>query len=595
MRDIVFFIQTEKDGEIINSFNGQPIRYQYVFADRLRKKNNLHVYSEIIKENLFYKYETEAIDGAVCLYVYEGHLERDCSVWEKVYTAKADISHTGIEETGDCDIHFWHEYFATGLGAGHYDEWRVSEFEMNDGMKEVRKVFLMELAQNPFIFFEKYKYLKKYFQRDFDKSIFDIPMQKINNAVGKVYDGEYINYVIQHEVELAGDVFFDLKVLSGRVENGIINVEKKNRFFITSGFWHSPDGGDISVLVKQNTFGPLHNQKMAKAHPEFLFSNYDGQYTWQYVLSRGFIPCFEILAKAGQSYLADIMLDTYYKTRYKNSHNKDYIASSNEWQGINIWGKNDKEIFGFKMSKLKNMTEEAYEVADASNFAYRKYLNFTLVIRQIKRIIDRNPFALERHGAIYGELFKFLSNCEDISEKTIEYIKQRRFDEYNAYIDYRRICNYMKMCSGGLYPDNIKREHDVMVAYMNQLKQAERNQKFEEIVLSSGYKELLYNGDGEDGYCILAPRKPSDIADEGYRLHHCVQSYIPSVCNGSTKIYFLRRKNRKGSSLVTIEVKGIIIKQARGSCNRSVTKEEKTFIDKWASEKNLIPDFYHSV
>ena len=97
----------------------------------------------------------------------------------------------------------------------------------------------------------------------------------------------------------------------------------------------------------------------------------------------------------------------------------------------------------------------------------------------------------------------------------------------------------------------------------------------------------------KDDFVILAPESPDDLVKEGNQLSHCVASYVKDVINGRCKIYFLRNKGEDiDKPLVTIEIRGMNIRQAKGKSNRPVTPEQKEFITKWAREKDLIEDYY---
>jgi hypothetical protein len=222
-------------------------------------------------------------------------------------------------------------------------------------MEVIRSVFPFQMQINPFLFFKKYQSLRKIKNKRFDTAIFDIPSVKINKNVGKVFDGKYINYAIQREVELENEVFFDITVISGNVYDGIMDIEKKHRYFLTEDFAYSPDGGPIGVFTSKNIYGNVYDQKMKKKYPNLMLDTYVGKYYYQYFFAKEFIPCFEILAKAGYSELADMVLD-------------DYYAGNEIWRNINLFGKNDKEIFGFKLNKLKNIDRELYHTGVGFKF-----------------------------------------------------------------------------------------------------------------------------------------------------------------------------------------------------------------------------------
>lgn len=54
---------------------------------------------------------------------------------------------------------------------------------------------------------------------------------------------------------------------------------------------------------------------------------------------------------------------------------------------------------------------------------------------------------------------------------------------------------------------------------------------------------------------------------ESKAMHNCVRIYSPAVVRCSCKIYFLRRKEKTGTSYETIEVRENTLVQAKGGAN----------------------------
>ena len=562
----------EKEGKIINTYDGSEIDLNNEFVvKRFERKNEIFFLKRIIENNLLYKYSVKADGHTVILCVYEG-VFADSTRWKEVYSAKATFGEKGIIESSVGDLEYWHEFFATEYGYVPYNESNVEQFSLDDdSMENVRAVFPFNMQTNVFLFFEKYSKLRKIKARSFDKEIFNIPAVKINRNVGKVFDNQYINYAIQREVELANEVFFDITVISGNVKNGVMDIEKKHRYFITEDFAYAPDGGPLVVFVSKNIYGNVYDKNMNQKHPGLMLDKYHGKYYYQYLFAKEFIPCFEILAKAGFGELADMMLDDYYEGK-KN------------WKNINIYGKNDKEIFGFRLNKLKNIDHQIYRAGIRRNGDFNTFINRVIPItNQASYLLDVKD--------IDEELFSFIERrlAAGVLTKDIEYIKSIGTCNAGCYADYLNMCKETGKFCDGIYPKNLQKAHDAMVAYVNQLRDAKKNKQFEIIVKEDDYLMNLYE---DEEYCILAPRVANDLVNESYHLLHCVRTYIQDVATGRTKIYFLREKEKKSKSLVTLEVKSGSIVQARGKCNRLLTNEEKAFVRKWGKEKGLIPVYY---
>lgn len=571
---------THFDDKYVNTLNGKLYEPSLLSQNReiFFKRDKDTIVFGIIEDNTFYKYSVIEENNSLKLIVYKGIFNWNTE-WKPIYSISIDLTSYKVTEEGQCDLDFWHEFFGTCYGMLKYREKYVKLFSLdNDSMKNIRKVFPLQLQENPFLVFKKFQTLKKFKKRYFDESIFNIPNVKINRMVGKKYDGTTINYTLQREIELGGEVFFDVTVITGPVKNGMIDIQEKHRFFITKDFIYSPDGGDAGVFSLQNTVGIVHSTKLKKKYPELMLDKYDGKYFYQYLFSKEFIPVFEILSKAGYQKLADLFLSEYYE-----EYNEKEIQSYETVYGINIYGKNDKEIFGFKMSKFKNIDPDAI-TSGPNRYSGSRFSDF---IKKIKTINKYSSNLLDNFyidGYLFDFLYQNARNDNAVDFKTVDYLKSIGTYKSNLYLDYLRMCKNAKRFSGGLYPKDLKYEHDVMISYTNQLREAKNNIQFKEQVDSPEYKSLLYEG---SEYCILAPRVANDLVNESYCLHHCVRSYISDVATGHTRIYFLRKRNSKATPFVTIEVKNDEICQARGIYNRLISATELAFINEWCEEKGI--------
>lgn len=132
------------------------------------------------------------------------------------------------------------------------------------------------------------------------------------------------------------------------------------------------------------------------------------------------------------------------------------------------------------------------------------------------------------------------------------------------------------------YPDSFKTAHDVMALKVNLAKETEQCQNFEK--QAEEIQNLAYQG---KQFCVLIPTKPKELADEGINLSHCVGDYISRVASGECHILFMRRKSTPEESLVTLQLSGTCIVQAQGRNRRSITKEERSFLQRWCAEKGL--------
>lgn len=153
----------------------------------------------------------------------------------------------------------------------------------------------------------------------------------------------------------------------------------------------------------------------------------------------------------------------------------------------------------------------------------------------------------------------------------------------NIYKDYLRTSSYMSD-DPIKYPKALKTAHDVAVMNYELVKDELLAEKFSKAVAS--YKHLETKG-GRGEYIVVTPESVEDLAKEGTDLHHCVFTYARQVADSDTQILFLRNKETPEESLVTFEVKGGSIIQARGLNNRDLHLSEVKYLKKWADNHKI--------
>lgn len=91
-----------------------------------------------------------------------------------------------------------------------------------------------------------------------------------------------------------------------------------------------------------------------------------------------------------------------------------------------------------------------------------------------------------------------------------------------------------------------------------------------------------------EDFRIIYPESTQAIKDEAVQQNHCVASYIQDVIDGKCHILFLREKEHPTRSLITMEVRGDRIVQARGRFNRDMTEKEKEVVEKYKKKLERI-------
>jgi hypothetical protein len=122
--------------------------------------------------------------------------------------------------------------------------------------------------------------------------------------------------------------------------------------------------------------------------------------------------------------------------------------------------------------------------------------------------------------------------------------------------------------------------HDIMVANYRSFKKDYDDSYFVKFART----DLLFE---DSKFVVVLPDCSKDVVREGTSLNHCVGSYVDKIISGDCYICFLRSVSSRDVSLVTLEIKGTSLIQAKGSYNRSLRSEEFVFLRKFCKEKNL--------
>lgn len=132
------------------------------------------------------------------------------------------------------------------------------------------------------------------------------------------------------------------------------------------------------------------------------------------------------------------------------------------------------------------------------------------------------------------------------------------------------------------YPKFLKTYHDVVARNYKLMEDDVLKKKFDDERERFSKLECKMKK-----FSIVAPKTMSDIVAEGNAQSHCVASYAPKVAKGTTVIMFLRKNDDLDKPLVTVELQGDKIVQARGFANRSVDDEEKEALQLYAKKMEL--------
>lgn len=107
----------------------------------------------------------------------------------------------------------------------------------------------------------------------------------------------------------------------------------------------------------------------------------------------------------------------------------------------------------------------------------------------------------------------------------------------------------------------------------------------QERIFKNKYKDFeTYKG---KDYMVVAPKDSKDVMEEGDKLNHCVASYIKKILDGACNILFMRSVEDITKRLITVEVVGDTVCQARGLHDRDITEPEKNALMEFCKERGL--------
>lgn len=121
-----------------------------------------------------------------------------------------------------------------------------------------------------------------------------------------------------------------------------------------------------------------------------------------------------------------------------------------------------------------------------------------------------------------------------------------------------------------------------------QLNEASLKRKLNRRLPDAGIEDRKIEFNGSE-YEITQIRKMIDLYEEGKEMHHCVYTYAGRCMNRSSYIFSLRmiENEEVKTPLITIELRGSQIVQAKGKYNRRPDETEKNVIQIWANEMQL--------
>lgn len=229
-----------------------------------------------------------------------------------------------------------------------------------------------------------------------------------------------------------------------------------------------------------------------------------------------------------------------------------------------------------------NKGKNFQEVFDISKSFYPFMRKHDITYKQLEvlRLLQKEDIKLINKLLHFNNL-KELSRYVDLEQAYYKVLRIKGNREYE-YLDYLRACvqlGYDMKDKQILYPANLNKEHDKVINLVEVVKN-EAN----DILIKKRLKELNRNSYQNEKYLVYPAPSVESLLKESDELKHCVKTYIERYALAETSIYFMREINNQNKSLITIEVKGNEILQARAKCNADPNEEQQKFLDLWKTQ-----------
>lgn len=228
-------------------------------------------------------------------------------------------------------------------------------------------------------------------------------------------------------------------------------------------------------------------------------------------------------------------------------------------------------VFGFK-----NTYTHSFIHADMRKLNWNFLRKNKAILKNSHLTFEDYHFRLkviERFGVYVDKFNRYFPTIESLDHIPTS-VKPRKFQSWvvenevnwREYRDYKVLLEKLGidfLRERIVMPSDFRSAHDEAVKNYNAIKDEIKNKGYQERV-----KELRKLETSIDGFIFLAPKKLSELKDEGDALNHCVGTYAKRVAQGETTIIFVRNTDQPTMPLYTLEIKDGEIIQLRGKGNK---------------------------
>lgn len=184
-----------------------------------------------------------------------------------------------------------------------------------------------------------------------------------------------------------------------------------------------------------------------------------------------------------------------------------------------------------------------------------------------------------------GRILRYVRAQQELSSPPL---KRRKLPYFiQLYRDYLNMAETLQSDMNKrvvLEPRNLKERHDLLAVRVNEQKDELENQRFQHAVEQGLYRWAREYAN--ESYCVVYPRKRSDLTTEGQCLNHCVglKTYCERHLAGQRMIFFIRKAGEPDKPYFTaeIDVQTGRILQLYGFGDCSAPKEVQAFTEGFA-------------
>lgn len=391
-----------------------------------------------------------------------------------------------------------------------------------------------------------------------------------------ILDSEIIdNFMDTHKISYRGyDSCFRLqKFLTRKINTAKVPKEYyfkaddySNKVFEQDGNTYIKNGHRICCITKDNVV--------------YNYMSYNGD----------IVPPTELCIVANDS--RKLNADIY---KYVKIHNKNVneVLFCFKHQLFNVMHFIDR-VKGLHLNKLKVLNEYGtYEIRYFLDEFDTKFLQ-SIDLNTFKVLLQLKHYYFPNIKEKYKYYIKYLNVFSNNPSLKFHYATETAY--LRECSDYFRMYNY--------FPNNLPKYPNPLDIYVKhneitreynkfrRLEESQRNLEYNKVYLNIK-KELDKLNYSFKDFTIFSPNAISDLSVEGETLHHCVGSYISSVVNKHTRIYFLRKISDIDTPYFTVEVNyNNTIKQCHTYCNRTINTVSEydsllEFLQSWCSAKGL--------